>query len=263
MRKQLSTFCFTFLVFVIVLSTITFGQDQYFVLREIIHNRWDSRTRTPDRIEVNSRGGFVEFSVMYYGNCTEKYRFEFNFDQDMGVLTAGEQYGFTTQSKVLSGTCNNNRDPWMSAGAASGSSSSLIAGTNYRPIVNGMGMAGGWGDRLYSKGLFKGVKTGSFSGAFAPAVRNKLNAYSWFRFLIEGSSNIDRKSGFGYEILFVYEIVDAIETPSEEFTCPPPDCSGYPGTIPVWNFQTQSGKCWCPEGTVWNKQLNKCVSAKN
>ncbi len=252
-------------IFFFLLSTsIVFGQKQYFVLQEIVHNRTDNRSTLPSRIEVDSKGGFVEFSVMYRGNCTEYYRVEFTFDQDMRVLEQEKDYSFTLRTQRVKGKCEIYpiRDPYAQAGAANGSNSALIAGTSYRPLVNGMGMSSGW-DRLYVNGTLSGAKTGSLRGSFRGARTNKPGAYSFLNFSIDGASNIDYDQSFHYEILFIYKIVDSPPSAPEisEMSCPPPDCSGFPGTVPVWNFQTQRGECWCPEGMVWDKMTARCVRA--
>lgn len=109
-------------------------------------------------------------------------------------------------------------------------------------------------------GALKGAKTGSLTGAFTGAKNNKVGAYSYLRFYISGASNIGYDKGFWYEVLFVYKIEDTAPVmPTGAMTCPPPDCSGFPGTVPVWNFQTQRGECWCPEGMIWDKMAGKCV----
>lgn len=264
MRKRSNQITTGLILFWLFCTSIVFGQKQYFILQEIVQNRTDNRSTLPSRIEVDSKGGFVEFSVMYGGNCIEYYRVDFTFDQDMRVLEQEKDYYFSLRTQRVKGKCEIYpiRDPFAKAGAANGASSALFGGTSYKPLVNGMGMSSGW-DRLYVNGAFNGAKTGSLRGSFRGSRNNKLGAYSFFNISINGASNIGYDKSFQYEILFIYKIVDSPPSSPEisEMSCPPPDCSGFPGTVPVWNFQTQRGECWCPEGMVWDKMTAKCVRA--
>ena len=248
-------------------SSQSFPQKQKvnFVLREIIHNRVTSigNVKYPDKVEVNTKGGFVEFTVNYSGNCSEKYRIEFSFDQDMSILIPNQTYGFTTKTRLLSRKCNDNRDAFIRAGAANGSSSGLLAGTKYvKDNSTLMNMGSGW-DRLYTKGISRGHKTGILKGSFYPKYSSGfINRYTWLNFNIEAPSNLrGKENSFYYEFLFVYQVVKG-GVPEATFDCPPPDCSGFPGTVPVWNFQTNKGECWCEEGYVWSDELKKCIPFK-
>jgi len=225
---------------------------EFFSLKEIIHNNINYSTVKPSIVQVDSKGGFLEAEVTYYGNCREKYRFEFQFDQDMSSLQANKPYGFTYTAKLMSSQCNTNRTPYMRPLAPNGGWSGLAASSGYANFVNVMGVLGS--DRLYAKALGK-YKTGTMRGEFN-ASHGPLNAHTWLNFVIEGPSNL-KGNGFYYEFLFVYQIVG--EAPQQTFSCPPPDCSGFPGTVPVWNFDTNKGECLCSDGMHWDKTANKCV----
>lgn len=40
------------------------------------------------------------------------------------------------------------------------------------------------------------------------------------------------------------------------------DCSRWPGSIPLWNNQTNRAECFCPQGMVWNQNRTACISAR-
>jgi len=237
----------------------------HFVLREIVHNKYNvlGISRYPDRVEVNSKGGFVEFSIKYSENCTEKYRFEFTFDEDMSVLNVNRDYGFTGKAHLISGLCDKKGDAFMQAGSNAGNSS-LIHKTKYKEISQHIYTNKGT-ERLYANGFFGYLKAAKekLRGAFYPDYANKnfINQYSWLNFTISAPSPL-KDNSFYYEFLFIYQIVEGEVTPVEAFSCPPPDCSEFPGTVPVWNFETNKGECWCSEGKIWDKQLRKCIDIK-
>ena len=40
------------------------------------------------------------------------------------------------------------------------------------------------------------------------------------------------------------------------------DCSRWPGSISLWNNQTNRAECFCPQGMIWNKDRTMCIDAR-
>jgi hypothetical protein len=40
------------------------------------------------------------------------------------------------------------------------------------------------------------------------------------------------------------------------------DCSRWPGSIPMWNNQTNRVECFCPQGLAWNRDRTMCIDAR-
>lgn len=40
------------------------------------------------------------------------------------------------------------------------------------------------------------------------------------------------------------------------------DCSRWPGSIPLWNNQTNRAECFCPQGLAWNRDRTMCIDAR-
>jgi len=271
MKRSYLLFCAILLSCVIFPSSYALSQQRtrnpnvHFILREIVHNKYDvlGISMYPDKVEVNSKGGFVEFSIKYSENCTEKYHFEFTFDEDMSVLNVNRDYAFTSRARLISGLCDNKNDAFMQAGS-NGGNSSLIHKTQYKEISQHINTTNGT-ERLYANGFFGYLKAkkGKQTGAFYPdyASKNFNNQYSWLNFTISAGSPL-KDNSFYYEFLFIYQIIEGEAAPVGAFSCPPPDCSGFPGTVRVWNFETNTGECWCPDDKVWSPELNKCVDIK-
>jgi hypothetical protein len=245
----------TFLLAFFLISELFSQTGNFFTLRGVIHKNTAGSTVNPISAKADSRGGFLEVEVLYYGNCREKYRFEFQFDEDMSSLEAGKSYGFSYSVQLISPQCNTNRNSSIRPIAPLGASSGLIGGSGFDDIVNAIGVKG-WA-KTYAKDLGRPnvYKTTKMRGVFQP-IKHKLNAHTWLAFSLSANSNLPGES-FVYEFLYAYQIVN--DVPVETISCPPPDCSGFPGTVPVWNFNTNKGECWCPEGMRWDKMQNKCV----
>jgi len=251
-------FIILFLTGLLLPGSLYSQTGDYFSLKEIIQDNTANSSVNPSTVHANSRGGFLEVEVSYYGNCIEKYRYEFEFEQDMTSLQADKSYRFSYTVELMSSQCNTNRNASIRPGASLGATSGLVAGSGYGDIVNAIGVQGG--EATYAKDLGKPnvYKTGKMEGEFIPK-SHKLNAYSWFNFVMEAPSNLNGEH-FYFEILYLYQITN--KKSEQSFSCPPPDCSGFPGTVRVWNFETNQGECWCPEGSRWNKMVNKCEIIK-
>lgn len=235
-----------------------FGQAFY--LEQITHGPSVPGLSLPDRVEADANGGFVELTLTLAGNCRERYRFEWQFDQPLSEIQDGKEYGLTSRTTRLEGGCNTNRDPFMNVNGANGSSSALIGGTGLKPVINSLGMKSGW-DRLYVLGHSKGVRTGSLRSSITTIGRNHLvGGYSFIRIAISAPSNLGRPQGCEYEVLYILRYANEAPVHANTGGCPEPDCAGYPGTVPVWNFKKQKGECWCPEGTYWDKMIQRCVA---
>lgn len=243
------------------------AQEPRFVLRDIIHAPYTrGSARPPDVIELQANEGFVEFTVDYSGNCRERYRFEYSFDQDMNALPFDSEYGFRATMRSLEGRCQQARDPFVTGTSSNGGFSGVLnamAGDpafEYGRLVK---LLGGGMPRLYAYGVSRNAIVGTNSGAFSSR-RVNLNydgAHSWLGFSIQASSNTgEADTGFYYDIIFIYQQVNDYVAPPIAGCPSPPDCSDLPGTIPVWNFDAQKAECWCPEGTAWDRVAARCVA---
>ncbi|NOY50273.1 MAG: hypothetical protein GXO88_06910 [Chlorobi bacterium] len=176
----------------------------------------------------------------------------------MGSLQAGKSYGFSCTVELISPQCNTNRNAGIRPIAPLGATSALIAGPGFNDIVNAIGVEGSATTYAKDLGRLNVYKTVKLRGILKP-VKHKLNAHAWPAFSLSANSNLPGES-FVHEFLYACQIVN--DVPVETFSCPPPDCSGFPGTVPVWNFNTNKGECWRPEGLRWDEMKNKCVTIK-
>lgn len=248
--KKLLPFLFLFF------CSFSYGQQvNTLVLREIIQEPF--KEVKPSVIRVDAKGGIIETSTRYNDGCREKIHFEWNFDKDMSVLKAGEVYGFNYYAKIIDGNCNTNpwREPYLRANSSDGGFSGAVQKTNYKMTksLHGGAITNYARARPGSKDV-TGVQRGKFT-----VTGYTKGRFSYFYFYISSASNTKGES-FLYEVVYIYELTDDVPSSPVSTGCVAPDCSDFPGTIPVWNFQTNRGECWCPEGMVWDRMENRCTN---
>lgn len=260
----ISCLAFCFVVLILFQGT-SYSQNYKLVLRDIIHKPNTSlSSRLPENVKIDVYKGTIEFSVEMSGNCKDNYQFEYNFNNDMSVLDFGKDYNFNINMNVVKNGCAAHRNPYVSATSTDGGFSAIVNELASDKNSNYYGKffvcTGGGFSRLYARpqnNETSGNKSASFK--ISKDYGGYEGRYTWIAFTIEASSDLGYAKGFYYDVVYIYQKVSANEVVDASFDCPPPDCADYPGTIPVWNFQTKQGECWCPEGTVWDKQQKKCV----
>ncbi len=193
------------------------------MLKQIIHRPIPGFTKTARLVKADTRGGTIDFDVNYLVNgatCTETYRLQWKFDQDMSILAYRDQsvdYGFEVRTQVLNGNCGKIqpwRNPFVVAVANDVSSSSIIDEQGYDEVSIADGIIGGSGARIFFRNddwvRFNQARQGFLRGRFSTRNdRNSYGKYSWFKFTIVGNSNAqDPKASFQYEIVYTYDIVN-------------------------------------------------------
>ena len=256
------------------------AQEGTLVFKKILWGNPSISSKAPDFIDLNLDKGVVEFTVPHKKDCKERYRFSYEFMQDMSQLLVYKdqemEYEYVVKMEALDKSCYEYdyylfRNAWVRAATdASGSSSGLKyvlrKEENYPYLPSGK-FINNRSPNIYAHPSKPDYATGVYRGTFkvrsltANYISSDKTYYSEFYFNISSPSPLGGKTNrFEYSIVFVYELVEGVPEKVSNDPCKieKPDCSCCPGTIPMWNFDTNKGECVCPEGTVWNKMTKRC-----
>ncbi len=279
MKKSKSLRSLALLFLAALLSTAHAQQTAQLVLKEIVHGKTEGKI-LPDKIDVNTNQGYFEITVPKSQNCSERFRFSYRFMQDMRVLEMSEDaehnYAYEIKIEPLGKSCFAYdfylfRNPTVRAATdAAGSFSALKnnkikdGSWQYNPDVDFIGERS---PQILTYPTSSSEPVGSYSGHFKTFKLNTNYLKSGKRnftelyFMFNTSSEL---AGYvGYQISFVYELVEGGQAAADPCAIKAPDCSCCPGTMPVWNFKTGQGECLCPEGQVWDRVARKCTIARN
>ena len=259
------------------------AQDYYLELQEIIHDSKEGYAE-PLSFRAGDEGGEMEFQIDYRVSgrrCSEIYRFSWSFDQEMrilkGINSESKVYGFDLRAERIEGNCGEIipwRNPFVEPSAeGDGGVSRIMKSPGYKELsVVYTFKTEMEPKRLYFRQDEKVLESSGFvaghnSGAFIMEQHAKYDGrYTYFSFDVSGTSNSSRykDTGLKDEIIYLYKIHGGIPpaslaSPSSQDIVKP-DCSCCPGTIPVWNFDTNRAECLCPEGKTWSRIEQKCLS---
>lgn len=213
-------------LFFIVLAAISLNAQNRssLSLKQIYHRQLDGFPNPPRMVKTSPSGGSIDFDVSYAASsslCTETYRFQWKFDEEMSFLAyenTPTYYNFELSTKVLNGNCGQVRpwrNPFVVAAANDQSSSPILDEQGYDMRVMARGISGGSGERLFFRDddwvRFQEARQGFLRGRFfTKRDNNSYGRYTWFKFTIVGNSNDGNNNhSFQYEIVYVYEIMDA------------------------------------------------------
>lgn len=281
MKNQLCFFCF--LVFILIANTVPASAQGSWKLKTILHdNTWGSEN-APDKIEIGVNEGYIEFSVPQRDACTDRYRFEYKFDQDMNYLDLRDvggprpSYSYSYEIKALTGapctdlTQSQYSNPYVTIG--NGNTSSTYIGElkranewpgNYHQhfiekgsshwYVHGTSSLPGGAGRQYGSYEVGGINKVDLEYY----MKNYEGLVTDFKFIIRAPSNIEgKKDDFYYDVVYIYELARDRQV-FDPCSISMPDCSCCPGTIAVWNFDTMQGDCLCPKGKSWDASSQSC-----
>ena len=271
-----------------VLSFLLFApkshsQKGHWKFKEIIHGNYNGSTNIPDKLEIDVNEGVIEFSIRQKNDCTDRYRLTYKFSQDMHALAlpmdhnSRSSYDYEFQIEPISSPCY---DPEQRS-----FSNPSIRFTHWNSTSGLLGKlknANSWAYKNHQQFIDKGSvdyyphltsvykNAGQGTGEFVVTgpnqsdvdyyLKNYPGMVTDFRILFKGQSTAGKEEAFYYDILFVYELVKGDpQTTHDPCAIEAPDCSCCPGTIPIWNFETQKGDCICPEGLKWDKVANRCI----
>ena len=196
------------------------GQGRNLSLKHVVHRPIEGYTNPARLVKADARGGAIDFDVTYAngGLCTETYRVQWKFDQDMSFLKYEENsnyYDFEIRTQVINGNCGKIqpwRNPFVIAVANDVSTSSILMEQGYDEVSMAQGIFGGSSDRLFTRDdewvRFNQARQGFVRGRFhTKKDLNSYGKYTWFKFTIIGNSNhTDPKASFQYEIVYVYDV---------------------------------------------------------
>ncbi len=260
-----------------------FGQDFYLELQDIIHKPYQNYP-DPIYVKADEYGGEIRFRITYYtsqGACPENFTFKWSFDQNMKILPGlnlkRKSYPFRIRAEKDRGNCgevNPSRNPFASVSAIDGGGSYVFNGSKYgsekstKAIGRSMDQA-----RLYFRNDAWAKKNnaalGQINGDITVYTMDSYDGfYAFFNLTVSGNSNRGGlpSEGIYSEVLYVYKIKkgkpDGV-VESNPCQIEAPDCGAYPGTVPVWNFETNKGDCLCRKGLVWDDLKKRCVDNKS
>ncbi|MEZ5055457.1 MAG: hypothetical protein R2879_00320 [Saprospiraceae bacterium] len=249
------------------------AQGLELVFKEVIHGYSGNSTRPPEKINIFKDKGTILFSVQSNTTCKEYFEFNYNFPQqiDQFILTGKDSISFPVKAGIiaLGPSCysyNNEsfRNPFTNiTGSGQITFSGLISQLKSKeewPYKNVSSIFSSRFPYSYAYNYPSGSKTGIQNGEIILSNLDKLKPGdpAFFQLKISATSPMGGpENNFYYEILMVYEVqkINNLDPCKIEI----PDCSCCPGTIPIWNFKTNSGDCICPEGSKWDKMKGKCV----
>ncbi len=219
-HMSLTTKTFSIVLFSF-LSLSVFAQDYHLKLVDIVNKSADGY-REPEKYEASPRGGMLEFSVEYKGNCKAAYRLSWRFEEIVSMINARNlketplTYSLTAEPikddckllkpakypSVIFGTDSGGsriledpqfRDSYQPRGKAFRKNSQTVYFKNdgtSKPMAN-------YKDQtiLYSSDLYAGK-------------------YVYFFFRVIGLSDVDsfQKSTW-YEIVYVFKVMKGVSTP--------------------------------------------------